>query len=456
MTSSLLKEAVASETEGEKSPADSQLPFYAAFGWGLGTIGPLVLIYLTNSLALKYTIDFIGLSAAVAGSIIAGTRIFDALLDPFMGTISDGTKSRWGRRRPFLLIGGVMCAITPILLFAPPVALSGTAAVIYVTCALLFYAIAYTAFNVPYMAMPVEMTQNHHERTYLFTFRVYASSVAGLFGGALAPALIDYFGGGAFGFAMMSYIMGGLIFVVTLACFFLTANAPVSLHVMKDKQPKLAQMRLALGNKPFVTLLLAKVFIVSGTGIATAAMAFFVTTVLERPLSLLGGQALALTVGVIASQYFWLRVARNIGKRRAFLYAAPVYIILTLSWLLAGPTEPIWIFFARSVLCGFAAGGILLTSQAMLPDTLEHEYELTGVHHEGVLTGFYTTVERGSSAIGVAIAGLCLSLGGYVGSLEAAQQPETAIFAIYMCIAVLPAFILSGSIVAIGKYKLPG
>lgn len=436
--------------------AASKLPFPAVFGWGLGSVGTLVLLNITNTLVLKYLVDIVGVAAAIAGTIIAATRIFDAFLDPFMGSFSDATVSRWGRRRPFLLAGGIMCAAAPVLIFAAPSGLTGSTAVVYMVVALLFYALAYTTFNVPYMAMPVEMTQSHHERTYLFSFRIYATAVAGVIGGALAPSLVEHFGGGRDGFAIMAYIMSAVILAACFLSFYLTRNAPVSDAPIADKNPKFTQIRYALRNKPFLSLMIAKIFLVSGTGIGGAAMAFFVTVVLEKPLSWLGFFVIGATIGMMGSQVVWLKIARSLGKRKCFLIAAACYILVVLTWLLAGPEETQIAVSIRAFALGAFGGGILLTSQAMLPDTLQHELELTGVQHEGVLTGIYTTVERGASAVGVAIAGLVLGAGGYIGGLDPAQQSASAIWAIYVCMAVLPAVAVLLSSAAIWKYDLPG
>lgn len=438
------------------SAKSEKLTFSVALGWGMGSVGVLTLLSVTNALVLKYVVDIMGISALVAGLIVASSRLFDALLDPIMGTVSDATKTRWGRRRPYLLIGAFMCGLAPILIFAAPAALNGPLLLVYLAAALVFYALAYTIFNVPYMAMPVEMTQDRHDRTYLFSFRVYGSALAALIGGGAAPFLVDYFGGGREGFASMSYVLGIAIFVSCLACFQLTAKAPVNLTATQDRTPKFTQIRNTLRNKPFVALMLAKILLVSGVNLATSTIAFFVTIVLDKPLGWLGLYSACVMVGMIGSQVVWLQIAKRRGKRACFLIAAGFYIVTAMSWLLAGPEEVELFLIVRAVALGIFGGGILLSSQAMLPDTLEHEFELTGVRHEGVLTGIYTTVERGASALGVALAGFVLSAGGYLSGLSAAQQPESAIMAIYLAISVFPAVALALSSVAIWKYDLPG
>jgi glycoside/pentoside/hexuronide:cation symporter, GPH family len=252
----------------------------------------------------------------------------------------------------------------------------------------------------------------------------------------------------------MAIVLSAVILVGCLAAFFLTRDAPALTSRQTAHRPGLRDLQLVLRNRPFMLLLIAKTFIVAGTGVSASALAFLVTRVLLQPLSWIGLVVTFSTVGLIASQPLWVSIARRHGKRIGFLAAATVYIFVVLSWLLADAGESQIAVSLRAFLLGIFGGGILLTSQAMLPDVLEHEVKLTGIRHEGAMTGLYTTVERGASAMGVALAGLILSAGGYVGGAEAAS-PDT-IRAIYACVSIVPALMLGASIVAIYRYDLPG
>lgn len=444
-----------SEPRLASDPLSSEkIPLQFGIGWGLGSAGVMLLLNTTNSLILKYVVDNLGLAAALAGTLIALTRIADALIDPFVGVWSDRTVSRWGRRLPFLLAGAFACAVTPIVLFVLPLYLDPSWLVPAVLFGLIFYALSYTTFNVPYMAMPVEMTPNRHARTYLFSFRVYGIAIGSLLGGALAPFLVAEFGGDGKAFAMMGLVIAGVILVFCLSCFLLLRGAPSYRLEEAANPPSLSDMRYAFRNKPFARLMLAKLFIVSGTTTAGSAFAFFVVAVMDATLALMGIFALASTTGLFASQPIWLRLSRWKGKRVCFMAAASAYALFTLTWLSSGPNEPEYMFILRAALQGFFGGGVLLASQAMLPDCLEHEYEQTGLRHEAALTGLYTTVERGSSALGVAIAGWMLGWGGYVAG--APTISSYAVAAIYACVAVIPAIFMMISILILWGYKLEG
>ncbi len=117
-----------------------------AAAWASGTLGTLTLLAVLQTLILKYGVDTLGLSAALAELLITATRIFDAPIDPLMGVISDRTRSRWGRRRPYLLFGGIMCTVSVILIFADPFSIALVRPATYFTFSLIWFSIAYTIF----------------------------------------------------------------------------------------------------------------------------------------------------------------------------------------------------------------------------------------------------------------------------------------------------------------------
>ena len=113
-------------------------------------------------------------------------------------------QTRWGRRRPYLLVAAVVSGLS-FLMFFQRAAVDGAALTGYVLAALLLYATGYTMFNIPYLAMPAEMTGDYHERSRLMSVRVIFAALGILAGGALAPALVTAFGEGRQGYAVMSW-----------------------------------------------------------------------------------------------------------------------------------------------------------------------------------------------------------------------------------------------------------
>ncbi|HLU91132.1 MAG TPA: MFS transporter, partial [Pedomonas sp.] len=235
---------------------EGRLPLATCVGWGVGTLAVAALFNSVNVLLLRYLVDYVGLGAAVAGTILALSKLFDAVIDPLIGSLSDRTRSRHGRRRPFVLAGGVMLAAAAVLLFNIPSNLSPNAALALATGALLFYAAAYATFSVPYMAMPAEMTGNVHERSRLISYRVYAVAAASMVATFIGPLLIAKAGGGQAGHTVMSLFIATLVLVSTFVCFHATrdvaaADVAVSTH---EKISFSRKLELILSNRPFMAL----------------------------------------------------------------------------------------------------------------------------------------------------------------------------------------------------------
>ncbi|MCC6172197.1 MAG: MFS transporter [Gammaproteobacteria bacterium] len=193
--------------------ARTRLDTSLCLGWGIGALGMSLMFAATSVLLLRYLVDYVGIAAAVAGLLISLARMYDALIDPLVGVASDRTHSRWGRRRPWLLWGGLLSATSFVMIFH----LDGVADSLKVTAALfvlLANASGYALFNVPYLAMPGEMTDDYHERTRLMSFRVAAVAAGQLFASSVGPLLIVRLGGGATGHERTAWLLGAGIYTI--------------------------------------------------------------------------------------------------------------------------------------------------------------------------------------------------------------------------------------------------
>ena len=132
---------------GGSSAPQPKLSPQVAIGWAIGSYGMLVLAGTVNSLYLNYIVDSLLIDALVAGLIITATRVLDAVPDPGMGYLSDRTRTKWGRRRPYLLLGAILCGLSAILLFSDPFQVLDHGPIVYVTIALCVFSIAHTVFN---------------------------------------------------------------------------------------------------------------------------------------------------------------------------------------------------------------------------------------------------------------------------------------------------------------------
>jgi glycoside/pentoside/hexuronide:cation symporter, GPH family len=178
----------------------TQLPRRVHAGYALGSLVTGAFGTVPGLLLAPYLTDTLGVAAWLAGVLVWAPKAWDVLVNPVAGRISDRTRGRWGARRPYLLVGGLVLAVLFAAIFAAPFD-SGRGA--YVAFAFLLAATAYAFFQVPYVAMPAELTDDYSERTRLLTWRVAVLAIAILVSGAIAPLVVNFGGEGVPGHRWM-------------------------------------------------------------------------------------------------------------------------------------------------------------------------------------------------------------------------------------------------------------
>ena len=184
---------------------------WASIGWGVGSLGTGTVYNALALFGLFYLTTVVGLEPALAGSLFFVTKIYDAFSDPLMGVISDRTRHRLGKRRPYLLAGAFLLGVSFLLIFIIPPLSSTALTVSVVVAALLFHATAYTVFSVPYLAMPAEMTSDYDERTKMMSYRVLFLMLGVTVGSVAGPKIVAL-GEGQVGYRLMA------ITFATVAC----------------------------------------------------------------------------------------------------------------------------------------------------------------------------------------------------------------------------------------------
>jgi GPH family glycoside/pentoside/hexuronide:cation symporter len=443
---------------GGASALAPKLPFAICLGWGAGTLAVAVLFNAVNVLLLRYLVDFVGISAGIAGALIGLSKLYDAIIDPLIGTLSDRSRSRAGRRRPFVLVGGGLLAIAAVMLFNVPNMLKGTSVLWYVALALIVYATAYATFSVPYMAMPAEMTRDYHERSRLISFRVYAVALASLVAVFVGPVVIGALGGGQAGYTALSGVLVVVILASALFCFVATRPAPVHYEDNPDRVPFLRKLVLISDNKPFMLLLVVKLLQLLALAVTQASIPFLFKRVLALSDATLGLYFLVFYGAMVVAQPLWLRAGRKLGKRDLFFWISIAYGLMYASWYFVSPSDPIALLYLRALLLGITGGGVLLFGQSLLPDTMEWDYRRTGLRREGLLAALYTVVEKLAYALGSAVTGIVLGAAGYIQGAGVSgaviDQPPSAIEAIFILSSFAPMGFLLASCVALKFYDL--
>ena len=422
--------------------------------FGTGAMGMAVILNTMGGVFAPFMTNFLGIGAGAAATLLLVSKLYDMVTDPLMGVVSDRATTRWGRRRPFLMLGGVVSAIGLTLVFNPPAIDAQTWLIAYVLGSLLVIYTGYTLFNVPYLTMPAEMTNSYHERTTLMSYRVVFLNIGALIA-VSSFALVQWLGNDRAAHGTMGWAFAILIFLGSAYCFF--GTAPARQTVRKEHAYSIGtQVRTAVENRPLMLLLSAKFCQLLGVSLSTATGVYFKVVVLGLSYQLTTLYLYTSSLVILAVIPAWNMASRRYGKRLAYMAATAGYALVTLTWLLATADDPLSYIFLRAVLLGICAAGILVMGPALLPDAVEYDYLKTGMRREGTLSSFYSTAEKLAFAIGPALALYFLSWFGYQAGTEGLEieQPQTAIIAIYMGAGLTPAALNALSLVFLFKYDL--
>jgi GPH family glycoside/pentoside/hexuronide:cation symporter len=451
VTSPTLDEAV----EPLAAPAAARLTIATCLGFGVGTVGVSIMLNAVTSYFQPFMTTVLGQSPVIAGYLLTGSKLYDAIADLVIGRLSDRTRSRWGRRRPYLLAGAAVSSASFLMIFSPPV-LSHSALAFYMAAALVLYSTGYSLFNVPYMTMPSEMTDGYHERTRLISFRMVFVVIGQLLALAATGELIEHGGGGGPGYATMGLVMAIIILAAMTASFFGTARARQIGRSHATPRLPGGEIALLLRNRPFVLLAWAKVFQFLGFSSVGATGVLFLLNVAHAGYEGFIQFAVSQNLATFVSLPVWVRLGRRIGKRRTYLCGATLFCLGAISWLSVGSSVSTLGIWLRGGLGGLGSGGMLLMAISMLADTMAYDRRLTHLHREGILSAIIAFIEKTAAALGALVVGELLGLAHYIPTVggQLVAQPATAIRALYIAYSVIPAVLFAGNALCIYFYDL--
>ncbi|MGH3759496.1 MFS transporter [Actinophytocola sp.] len=420
-----------------------RLPVRTRFGYALGSLSTGAFGTVPGLLLLPYLTDTLAVSASLAGLLVLLPKAWDVLFNPVAGRISDRTHTRLGARRPYLIGGGIALAICFAGLFAGPNTGSASVDALYVAGMFLLCATAFAFFQVPYNALPVELTADPGERTRLTTWRIAVLAIAILVSGAGAPALRDAVGGIA-GYRVMGIAVGVLIVVGAVGVFIGTARAPHG-RVLPSVSSWREVAAAVRDCRAFRWLLTAFVIQAIGIGTLLAGVDYVARVGIGdralQPLLFAAFVAPALLVMPV-----WQRVADRFGKRVGYVIATLVFTVGVLG-LLGARVFPVALVVACAAVVGVGYAGMQVFPLALLPDVISAEERRTGQIRAGLFAGVWTAGETLGLALGPALYGLVLAIGGYVSSAGTdVAQPSGAVTAVIVGAGLIPALFALGGL----------
>ncbi|WP_431074411.1 MFS transporter [Microbacterium phyllosphaerae] len=422
---------------------------------GYATLPGLVLTYFLT--------DNLGVAALAAGLIVTAAKIWDVIIDPLIGAASDRQQARTGSRRGFMVVGALTLPLFFALTFAVPPSWGPTAGAICVLLAFLATATSFSLFQVPYVALPAELTSGYDERTRLLGWRVVVLTAAILLFGAGGPELRRAGSDPVAGYLLMSVVAGVTIGVGMLIASR-TADAaahrpdeavrPMLTAPAGVREQYAAGVRTLRRSQPFRALLGTFLLQALATGTMLAAAQYVATWVLrsEDAVTLV---FLTLVGPALVATPVWTVVARRIGKERAFAIASILFTAAAATLVLAAWMPGAWMYGAIGF-AGIAYAGLQSLPMAMLPDVISHDERASGRGQAGTFTGVWTAGETVGFALGATAVSLTLAATGYVSTVAGAtvEQPDAAITGIVLSFSILPALLMAASLLTLGRYRL--
>src|SRR6056297_558030 len=407
--------------------------------------GHLVLNLLPGALGvfMFFLLTAFGMSPFLAGLLGGLPRIFDALSDPIMGFITDNTKSRWGRRRPYIFIGAILSGLFFILLWQMDENNSQTYNFWYFLIMSMVFLVGNTMFATPLIGLGYEMTTDYNERTRLMAFSQTVGQVAWM----IVPwfwVLIadpDLFADQATGVRQLSVVVGG----ICIALGLLPAIFCEGLDDSKMENRKEITFKTALSNlkelfqsiilvsknKPFMKLCAATFLVFNGFQLVASFSYFIIVFYMFNGDYGAAGNwpAWFSTITAVATAFLVIPIVSKIadifGKRRAFIISTALSIVgYLLKWWGFSPENP-WLMFMPIPFMAFGLGGLFTLMMSMTADVCDLDELRNGMpRKEGTFGAIYWWMVKLGQAIALVLGGLVLELVGFDQN-AATQTVET-------------------------------
>jgi len=403
---------------------------YGLPAFALAVVGIPVYVHIP-----KFYADVVGVNIALIGSILLFIRMFDAFTDPILGILSDRTQTRMGRRRPYILWGGLALAVSILFLFVPP-DLSAARAPIWFTVSLFALFLFWTLVTVPYEALGPELTSDYTERTSLFVVRdgllIFGTLVA-----AAAPAVVESLqnalatgGDERQKFMWIAFAYAPLLVGTTLWCTYRIRERETGKLASELPRPK--DLKGIFQNRPFRILLISYTISALGSNLPATLILFYVQYVLESSRANLF-LLLYFASGILMLPA-WIKLAGRFGKKTAWLGSMALNTCAFSGVFFLGAGDE-WAYAILVILSGLGFGATLALPSAIQADVIDYDEYLTGRRQEGWYIGVWSVVKKLTAAAGV---GAGLTILGAMGYQPGEAQPPEVIQTLKVLYALVP------------------
>ncbi len=412
-----------------------------------GSIAAAISSTAIATYVLFYYVDTLNLNPILVGIGMTIWAVWNAINDILVGQLSDKTRSKWGRRIPFIIIGGIPLAITTILVWTPPFTASfegGIPLLIYFTIILLLFDTFYTIVILPWTALFVEQFSTHEERTEVSSYRQIFSVIGVILGTAAPPIIYS-----TLGFPIMGLILG----IVTGLFVYISI---IGIH---EREEFLADeplntwdaLKSTFVNRSFITYVLGWFMIEVVIMTVLSSMAFYTKYVLNASDEFTAFVFLLAFSSALIFILIWRVITNKIGSRNAMIFGIIVFGMELLMFLFI---ETIQQLLVLAVLLGMGIAPVMLLPDLLIAEVIDEDELKTGVRREGMYFGANAFVIRLSTVVEAIIISTILTYFGYDSNLSV--QPASVAIGLRLLVGAIPIIFIAIAIISYIAYPLHG
>ena len=436
--------------------AHDEVKLVEKLGYGVGDLASGLMLNFFGFFLLYFFVDLGGLAPAAIGVMLGITKLIDAVTDPVMGIISDRTRTRWGRYRPFLLLGSLPLGITMVLIFTAPEDMSGTPLLIWAYFTYTLCMLAFTAVNVPYGGLLGVISPSSKIRSNVTAFRMFFSAGGGILVGALGTTLVRELGDGDERLGIMLTI--SCIAAVSVAVLLITfATTKERIPPVKQNGSVSGDLGVLVRTGSWIAVAIAAILGVTSIASRAATAPFFYKYVvgddgepfflfLDRAAMFLTALALGQVSGVILGAILQKRFEKS-----HLLMAAGVLMAAMITIFYFLPLDAVWPQTGVQYIAGIGFGFLMVLSYSMFTDIAEFIDWKSGRQMTALVIAASVFGVKAGVGLGSFIPGMVLQWTGFDSQ---GQQSEAAIMGIQIAFAAIPAGVMFPAVVALMFYRI--
>lgn len=412
--------------------------------WGTGALADCFMNNSLNLLAMPIYNMALGVPATVIGWAMGIPRLWDAFSDPLMGHLSDNARTRFGRRRPFIFLGTILCTLFFAMMWMPPDGFSPKALGHYFLILALCYYTAYTIFSVPWISLGLELSPDYNERTRVQAWRSFFNNVGGLLVASMWWLSFKLGGGDQMrGLRIETLILGGVILISGLIPAVFSKE-----RVHEEGKPKVKLVQgflTTVKNRSFLLLAGLTLTVIMGIYLTGPFEVYLLSSYVYKDaeqastLHMVGNwfyQILSLVLIPVISF-----AATRIGKKNTLLIGIGLAICSYLSaWVAYSPRWP-YLFLVTKAFAAPGLACVWILVNAMLADVCDEDELATGHRREGMYTAVYGWLVKLGFSLVFILCGYMANFSGYDPALKG-DQPAGVVLAMRLLLTFVPTVIL--------------